>query len=106
MLSISFSEIIVIFVVALTLFGKKEIPELVKMALKVIKKLSFYKSQVKDYIKEVSNELEIEEINKQFTKIVIGEDGKEYLAYDLDFIKPDIANDEKEHTEPDTKPIT
>ena len=92
----SFSELLLILSVAVILLGKNEIPEIVEFAVKITKKIRALRSNFTQIIDQIIKETELDKLNKEVTKIIIGDDGKEYIAYNLDPVKPDIKEEENE----------
>lgn len=83
MFGVSLGEITVILLVALICIKPEDIPIYVGIYKKFLRKFKRLRQEVKDNIEET---LEIkkytEEINEKI-KTIVGEDGKDYIAYDL-----------------------
>lgn len=88
MFSISLSEVLIVLVVILLVYNKQDYKE----AIEVIKKFKRSFKNIKAESTNLFNELTGEA--KPFIHTIIGDDGKEYTAYNLDAIKPDIKEDE------------
>ena len=81
MLPVSWSEFLVIIGVSVCLLSKKEIPEVVQFWSNLIKQIKAFKMQAMDFYDQTLQEFEIEQLKKELTTTITGDDGKEYECY-------------------------
>lgn len=84
MLDFSFSELLLIIVVAVVCLGPKELPVAVRAVAKLFGQVKEFSSDVRGTLRTLAQEAGVEEMKQGVRKITIGDDGKPYEAYDLD----------------------
>ncbi|MBN9543316.1 MAG: hypothetical protein J0G32_05945 [Alphaproteobacteria bacterium] len=89
MFSISLSEVLIVLIVMVMVYKKEDYSQIMKTIKSIKKQIASFRKSAFDFIDEVTGE------NDFVTKIK-GDDGKEYIAYNLDLIKPDIKENEPE----------
>jgi Sec-independent protein translocase protein TatA len=87
MFEIGWTEVIVVVIVGCLVLDIKDISKIIKWIHKSIK----YCNNLMQEFKQIFHQLE-EETNK-----IIGLDGNEHTAYDLDDITPDLKKDDNEN---------
>ena len=83
MLDIGFSELLLIAVVALVVFGPKDLPVIIRNVMKFLRELRYLYSGLKQQMNAVMEEAGIDELQQGVTTIIDLE-GKPQPAYNVD----------------------
>ena len=90
MFDFSFSELLLVVVVALVFIGPKELPTVVRALAKAVRSLRGLAAQVQQLFDELAKESGVKEVKQtleQDMKLIQGDDGQMYEAYDVETIK-------------------
>jgi len=91
MLDFSFGEILLVVTVAVVFLRPSDVPVVVRAVTKAVAQFKRLTRELRDAFHEVARESGVEEIQQDIRRemrAVTGEDGKEYVAYDIDdFLK-------------------
>jgi len=84
MFDIGWIEVVVVIIVGCLVLEVKDIPEILKVIRKFIRKYQGFVKEIKESINEIDHEA------KNITKTITDLEGNKHIAYDLDDITPDI----------------
>lgn len=85
MLGISFSEILVVVILAIVLLDPKKLKEYIKLIKYLYVRLNNFKKEITRHLGELKETIEEKEREENSETInIIGEDGKVYKAYNLE----------------------
>lgn len=95
MFDISFSELLLILVVAVVFIGPKDLPIVIKTVARFIKHLRDFSHEIKTALDELSEEAgarDIKEVFETEMRLIEGDDGKMYESYHI----PELENKKTE----------
>ncbi len=88
MLDFSFSELLLVVVVAVVFLRPKDVPVVVRACAKIMAQFKALTAELRGAFDDLARESGVEQVKKEM-RVITGDDGKPYEAYDLDdFIKP------------------
>ena len=100
MFNFSFSELLLIVVVAVVFIGPKDLPIVVKTIAKFMKQLRDFSHEIKTAFDDLAKESGVADIKETFEaemRMIKGDDGEMYESYHV----PEI--EAKKHDQPETK---
>ncbi len=110
MLNFSFSELLLIAVVAVVCLGPKELPVVVRTVARGLLQLRALTAEMRAAFHGLAREAGLDDlhqdIRRDVRKITLGDDGKPYEAYDLDtFLKSTPSVSPADHDKPSGPPV-
>jgi Tat protein translocase TatB subunit len=90
MFDLSFGELLLVVVVALVFIGPKELPTVVRALAKAMRALRSLAAQVQQLFDELAKESGVKDVKQtleQDIKLIQGDDGQMYEAYDVETVK-------------------
>lgn len=105
MLGVSFSEFIIVAIVACVVMRPKDVPVVIKFFGEIYKKIMKMKKEFFSYYQEFHNEVIDEEVESD-NGFILDEKGIPQKVYDISELKESALNKGKSKTKPSNKELT
>ena len=108
MFGISFSELLVVIIMAIIVIGPKDMPEVARYIIKMMMKIKKFIAQTQIELKEVGKELGLDEIKSEVEREIIAQKiklekevttiidiyGNEHVIEDIEKVRSDMKKEE------------